>query len=311
MAIGDIVYGDIIRNINDFGEWDTDAPVRTRWKDGSPAYTKSLINVQMKFDNGKVICLLTQKAVPRKDPVQEMFWIWKYKSNDVRFLRDSLGCKVWNEWEQEDGTIGRAYGWVLRNKKRRVKITPELIEMIENGEIRDHKLCYSAFGKHIQKGYLMLDQVDYLIYTLKTNPYSRRIKTTLWSVDDLDRMALEPCVYETHWQLWGGKLHLTVNIRSNDMGLGNPYNIYQYSILHRMIAQVTGHEVGTICFNIDNAHIYDRHMDALLEQIERPMHEAPIVEINPEIKSFYDFTIDDITIKNYNPEKSIRMEVAI
>lgn len=311
MAIGDIVYGDVIRNINDFGEWDTDAPVRTRWKDGSPAYTKSLINVQMKFDNGNAICLLTQKAVPRKDPVQEMFWIWQYKSNDVRFLRDTLGCKVWNEWEKEDGTIGRAYGWVLRNKRRMVKLKPKLREMIENGEIRDAKPCYNAFGRRIKSGYVMLDQVDYLIYTLKTNPYSRRIKTTLWSVDDLDRMALEPCVYETHWQLWGGKLHLTVNIRSNDMGLGNPYNIYQYSILHRMIAQVTGHQVGTICFNIDNAHVYDRHMDALLEQIERPMHETPIVEINPEIKSFYDFTIDDITVKNYNPEKSIKLEVAI
>ena len=95
-------------------------------------------------------------------------------------------------------------------------------------------------------------------------------------------MDREPCVYETHWQKWGKQLHLTVNVRSNDLGLGNPYNLYQYAVGHRLIAQVTGHQAGTICFNIDNAHIYDRHMDILLEQIKAPMHDAPKIEIFTE-----------------------------
>jgi thymidylate synthase len=311
MTIGDIKYGSIIQEVADYGEWDYDAPVRTRWADGSPAYTKSILNAQMIFDNSTDVLesMLTQKKVPQKDPVNELFWIWKYKSNDVRFLRDELGCHVWDEWERPDGTIGRAYGWQLRCKRRKVKITPVLVDMISKREIRDYKVCYNEHG--VDTDYVMLDQVDYLIYILKTNPYSRRIKTTLWSTEDLDNMALEPCVYETHWQMWGGKLHLTVNIRSNDLGLGNPYNTYQYSILHRLIAQVTGHEAGTICFNIDNAHIYDRHMDALFEQIEKPMHDAPKIWINPDVKSFYNFTIDDIKLEDYKCEKSVKLEVAI
>jgi thymidylate synthase len=309
MTKGDIIYGDIIRKIHKHGEWDYEAPVRAKWKDGKPAYTKSILNVQMIFDNSKDILesILSQKFVPQKDPINEMFWIWQHKSNSVIFLREVMGCKVWNEWERVDGTIGLAYGWQLRNKLRKVLITDTLLEMMDNGELNN----VQPLVEGEDTGYVLLDQVDYLIYTLKVNPYSRRIKTTLWGVEELDDMALPPCVYETHWQMWGGKLHLTVNIRSNDLGLGNPYNIYQYSILHRLIGHVTGKKVGTICFNIDNAHIYDRHMDILLEQIEAPMHEAPTLWINPEVKSFYDFTAEDIKLENYVREKSRKMEIAI
>lgn len=300
MARVDNVYKTVISRIDRYGKWDKD--VRPKWADGTPAHTKSILNVQMKFDNGKEIPLLTTKTVPRKDPVNEMLWIWQFKSNCVKFLREVLKCNVWNEWERPDGTIGKAYGWQLRNKKRKVKITRALIKMINNGEIKP------AF---MSPDNAYLDQVDFLIYTLKTNPSSRRIKTTLWCVEDLDDMALEPCVYETHWQLWDGKLNLTVCVRSNDMGLGNPYNIYQYAILHRMIAQVVGLPVGEICFNIDNAHIYDRHIQPLLEQINRPTHKAPKIKINPNITSFYDFKASDVEVIDYVHGDSIKLEVAI
>jgi thymidylate synthase len=166
MTVADIVYGDIIRQVDNLGIWDKDAPVRAKWNDGTPAYTKSILNAQMIFDNGKEILdsILSQKRVPRKDPVQEMFWIWLFKSNDVKFLREVLGCTVWDEWERPDGTIGKAYGWQLRNKKRRVKITQTLMEMYFNGELSDN--IERTFD-----GYVMLDQVDYLIYILKTNPH--------------------------------------------------------------------------------------------------------------------------------------------
>ncbi|MCY7911153.1 thymidylate synthase [Bacillus inaquosorum] len=304
MSIADIVYKDLINKVDREGKWDRGCNVRPKWKDGTPAYTKSIINAQMKFDNSKEIPLLTQKRVPCFDPVKEVLWIWRDKSNEVDRLRQ-MGCTVWDEWEREDGTIGRAYGWQLGNKYRKVKIDTILSQMMENQEISGFKL-----SPEITEEYVLLDQVDYLLYTLKSNPSSRRIKTTLWCVEDLDDMALEPCVYETHWQLWDGKLNLTVNVRSNDLGLGNPYNIYQYSILHRLIAQVTGHEVGEICFNIDNAHIYDRHMDHLKNQIRKPMHRAPKVWINPNVKSFYDFTIDDIKVLDYEHEKGFKLEVA-
>lgn len=306
MSQADKVYKEVIEDILSNGKWDKDAPVRTVWKDGTPAYTKSLLNVQMKFDNGEEITMLTQKRVPQKDPLSEIFWIWQKMSNVVQDLRD-MGCNVWNEWERKDGTIGRSYGWQLANKKRKIKKDKLFYEMLKNGEFSFKKeKWHQKLFKHIK-----LNQVDYLLYILKKDPHSRRIKTTLWSVNDLDRMSLEPCVYETHFQSWDDALHLTVNVRSNDMGLGNPYNIYQYSILHRLIAQVTGHKVGTICFNVDNAHIYERHVDSLTDQISRPMHDAPEVWINPEITSFYDFTTDDIKIIGYEHEGSVPMEIAI
>lgn len=301
MSQADIQHNAIIKDILENGKWDK--KVRTKWKDGTPAYAKSVLNKRMEFDNGKEIPLLTSKRVPLKDPIIELFWIWQKKSNVVQELRD-MGCTVWDEWEMPDGTIGKAYGWQLRNKLRKVKVTSLLESMLTNGEISKVYYCE-------EKDCVKLDQVDYLLYMLKTNPYSRRIKTTLWCVEDLDEMALEPCVYETHWQMWDNKLHLTVNIRSNDMALGNPYNIYQYSILHRLIAQVTGHKVGNICFNIDNAHVYDRHIEALKEQIQKPIYDAPEVQINPNVKSFYDFTLDDIKVINYKHNGTIRLEVAI
>ncbi|MED1125450.1 thymidylate synthase [Bacillus atrophaeus] len=304
MSIADVVYKDLINKVDREGKWDRGCNVRPKWKDGTPAYTKSIINAQMKFDNSKEIPLLTQKRVPCFDPVKEILWIWRDKSNEVDRLRQ-MGCTVWDEWEREDGTIGRAYGWQLGNKYRKVKIDNILDQMMDDQEVSGFKI-----SPEITEEYVLLDQVDYLLYVLKSNPNSRRIKTTLWCVEDLDDMALEPCVYETHWQLWDGKINLTVNVRSNDLGLGNPYNIYQYSILHRLIAQVTGHEVGEICFNIDNAHIYDRHMDHLKNQIRKPMHRAPKVWINPNVKSFYDFTIDDIKVLDYEHEKGFKLEVA-
>ena len=301
MAKIDKIYNNLIKNVIKKGKWDE--PGRPRWEDGTPALTKSLLNAQIKFDNSKEIGLLTTKRVPMKDPIAELFWIWKHKSNNVDFLRNELKCKVWNEWQKDDDTIGKAYGWQLANKWRKVKLSHELMLMLEKKQL-------SKIRK-IENGFAYLDQVDYLIYTLKTNPNSRRIKTTLWCVEDLDDMALEPCVYETHWQYWDDKLNLTVNVRSNDLGLGNPYNVYQYAILHRLIAQVTGHEVGEICFNIDNAHVYDRHIEPLAEQIQRETYEAPQVWINPAIKSFYDFELSDIVISDYVHGKRVPLEVAI
>ncbi len=308
MAKVDEIYKDLVLDIYNNGEWDKDQKVRTVYADGVPAYTKSILNAQIKFDNGLDSPLLTSKRVPQKDPILEMFWIWKYKSNNVKLLRDELGCNVWNEWEKEDKTIGKAYGWQLRNKKRKIKITKVLREMVTNGELDVNNMDF-FYDEGFD--YCYLDQVDWLLYTLKTNPDSRRIKTTLWCVEDLDDMALEPCVYDTHWQVWNNKLNLTVNIRSNDVCLGNPYNIYQYSILHRMIAQVSDLEVGDICFNIDNAHIYDRHLETAIEQVNRETHGAPKIMINPSVRSFYDFTIDDIKVIDYKHNGNFKYEIAI
>ena len=277
MAEADIQYNQIIKRILNEGKWD--GVPRARWDNGEPAFAKTILNQRMMFDNSKDIPILTNKKVAIKSAITEILWIWQKKSNVVQELRD-MGSPVWDKFELEDGTIGKAYGWQLGNKKRLV-----------NSE--------------------ELDQVDYLMHELKTNPYSRRIKTTLWSVEDLPFMSLEPCVYETHWQYWDDKLHLTVNIRSNDMGLGNPFNIFQYSVLHRLISQVVHIPVGTICFNIDNSHVYDRHIDQLSEQIERTTFQAPELWINPDIDNFYDFTMDDIKLINYKHGEPIGLELSV
>lgn len=300
------------------GKWDNAEYVRTKYADGTPATTISLLNQKIEFDNSKDSALLTSKKVAIIDPIKEILWIWQDMSNDVNLL-ESKGCTVWNEWKNDKGEIGKAYGWQLRNKKRKVKIDKLLLDMSKEGKFSvkfnftndEWDKLYKEFEDTNYDEFVMLNQVDYLLYSLKKNPYSRRIKTTLYAIEDLDNMSLEPCVYETHWQLWDRKLHLTVNIRSNDYCLGNSYNVYQYSILHKMIAQVSDLEVGTICFNIDNLHVYDRHIETFKKQINGKLHHQPTVWINPNITSFYDFTIEDVKVKNYKHNGKFKYEIAI
>lgn len=159
--------------------------------------------------------------------------------------------------------------------------------------------------------YQMIDQVDYLLNQLKNNPSSRRHITTLWNPDDLDDMSLTPCVYETQWHVKGGKLHLEVRCRSNDMALGNPFNVFQYNVLQRMIAQVTGYELGEYIYHIGDCHIYTRHIEPIKEQINRTRFEAPTLWINPDVKDFYDFKISDFKLINYDYGEKINFEVAI
>ncbi|MCY8230049.1 thymidylate synthase, partial [Bacillus spizizenii] len=205
-------YNSIIKDIMNNGISDEEFNVRTKWdSDGTPAHTLSVISKQMRFDNSEVP-ILTTKKVAWKTAIKELLWIWQLKSNDVTEL-NKMGVHIWDQWKQEDGTIGHAYGFQLGKKNRNL-----------NGE--------------------KVDQVDYLLHQLKNNPSSRRHITMLWNPDELDSMALTPCVYETQWYVKQGKLHLEVRARSNDMALGNPFNVFQYNVLQRMIAQVTGYELG-------------------------------------------------------------------
>ncbi|MGD1416532.1 thymidylate synthase [Bacillus stercoris] len=295
MSQADEQYKKVINNILNQGYWDKDQNVRTVWADNTPAHTISWIGQEIRFDNSEVP-ILTTKKVAWKTAIKELLWIWQKKSNVVQELRD-MGVKIWNEWELEDGTIGKAYGYQLGKKNREI-VTP-LNSQYSNG--------IEAGTFKVKK----IDQVDYLLHQLKNNPASRRHITTLWNPDDLDDMSLTPCVYETQWHVKGGKLHLEVRCRSNDMALGNPFNVFQYNVLQRMIAQVTGLELGEYIYHIGDAHIYDRHVEAIKEQMERESFPAPKLWINPEVKSFYDFTIDDFKLIEYKHGDTIKMEVAI
>jgi thymidylate synthase len=300
----DAQYNRVIDTILRVGYWDTDQKVRTVWADGTPAHTISWIGQSMIFDNSEVP-ILTTKKVAWKTAIKELLWIWQMKSNRVQDLRD-MGVKIWNEWELPNGTIGKAYGYQLGKRTNNARAYS--VSKVKS-ELLDSKYGYEYVHSSVE--YLFLDQVDHLIQELINNPSSRRHITTLWNPDELGEMSLTPCVYETQWHVKGGKLHLEVRCRSNDMALGNPFNVFQYNVLQRMIAQITGLELGNYIYHIGDAHIYSRHAEPIKEQISRPSFEAPTLWINPEIKNFYDFTIDDFKLIDYQHGDKVSFEIAI
>lgn len=293
MSLADAQYNNLINEIIHNGVLDNEYTVRTKWLDGSSAHTKSILSKVMGFDNSEVP-ILTTKKVAWRTAIKELLWIWQMKSNKVQDLRD-MGVHIWDEWELEDGTIGKAYGYQLGKKCRKVK------RKLHGGKGNPLALEYETYN----------DQVDYLLYELVHNPASRRHITTLWNIDDLDEMTLTPCVYETQWYVKQDKLHLDVRCRSNDMALGNPFNVFQYNVLQRMIAQVTGYALGEYNFYIGDCHLYDKHIQPLSQQIKREQYEAPTLWINPKVKNFYDFTIDDFKLIDYKHGDKIEMEVAL
>ncbi|MEC0209707.1 thymidylate synthase [Paenibacillus ehimensis] len=291
MSKYDQIYKELVEDIIDNGVWDRDQTVRTKWADGSPAYTKSVISKQIVFDNTEVP-ILTTKKVAWKTAIHELLWFYVHRTSDVTYLRDN-NVKIWEEWTMSDDTIGKAYGYQLGKEI----YTGEFETVRENG-----LLTYEP---------VVTNQVHILIEGLKKNPASRRHIISLWNIDDLHLMSLYPCVWHNQWLVKEGKLHLVVGVRSNDMALGNPFNVFQYYVLQRMIAQVTGYGVGTLTFNINDCHVYERHIEPLKEQLNRTPLNPPTLWINPEVENFDEFTIDDFKLIDYDHHPSIKMEVAI
>ena len=278
MSKVDDIYYNLVREILQNGVWDTDQKVRTRWADGTPAHTISIFGKQLVFDCSEVP-ILTTKYVPPKAPIHEILWFFVKKTSDCSYL-DEHNVKIWKEWTNKQNNIGKAYGYQAGKKVLSL-----------NGE--------------------KVDQVDYLIHQLRNNPASRRHITTWWNIDDLDEMELAPCWHSTQWLVKQGKLHLIVTARSSDVFLGLPFNIYQYYVLLRMVAQVTNWQIGTLICNIGDVHIYDRHVPIIEKQIEMPQYEAPTLWINPDVKELSDFTIDDFKLINYQHGPALKAEVAI
>jgi len=290
MSRADIVYNKLVEDIVENGLCGVSKVPKTTWKDKEPTSTKYLTNVQMKFNNEKELPILTSKKIMQKELIVKMFWIWKYKSSCVELLAEKFKSNT--------------CGWQLGNKYRKVKITEELLEMFYAGELSDNY-------KKTYDGHILLDQVDYLIYTLKTNPNVSVVKTTLWDIEDLDEMDLEHCVHEANWQVCDRKLNLTVNVLSHDVVLESPNDMYMYAVLHRMIAHVTDLEVGEMCFNIDKAQIHDNHISGIQKQIDKTLYSAPKLWLNPHVHSFYDFTPEDILLVGYVYGKTIKTEDVI
>ncbi len=264
MSLADTKYLDIVQNILDNGRLGQN-------RTGMPAY--KLPHQIMQFDLEKEFPILTTKFVAFKTSVKEILWIWQKQSNDVRVLQQ-WNCHVWDEWMQEDGTIGKAYGYQLAK----------------------------------------YHQVDTLLKTLKENPQSRRMVVSMWNVEDLPEMALQPCAFLTMWDVSAdNRLNCMLVQRSGDMGLGIPFNMAQYAALVCMIAQVSGLRPGLFTHVINNAHIYENHVEALKTQLARrnEAYPAPRLQLNPEIKDFYDFKPEDIVLENYQHLGKLPMKVSV
>ena len=263
MSYADKLFIDMCKDILENGYSTEGEKVRPKWEDGTYAYTIKRFGVVNRYDLQKEFPALTLRRTYFKSAVDEMLWIWQKKSNNVK----DLNSTIWDEWADADGSIGKAYGYQLGVK---------------------HKY---------KEG--MMDQVDRVLYDLKENPYSRRIMTNIYVHEDLHEMNLYPCAYSMTFNVTDDKLNAVLNQRSQDILTANNWNVVQYAVLLHMIAQVSGLRAGELVHVIADAHIYDRHIPLVKELISREPLPAPTFWINPEIKNFYDFTVDDVRLDNY------------
>lgn len=269
MSYTDQIFIDMCKDILENGTSTEGEKVRPKWEDGSYAYTIKKFGVVNRYDLSKEFPIMTLRRTAFKTCIDELLWIWQKKSNNIHDLKGH----IWDSWADEDGSIGKAYG-------------------------------YQMGVKHAYKEGMM-DQVDRVIYDLKNNPYSRRIMTNLYVHQDLHEMNLYPCAYSMTFNVTKKKdsdkltLNAVLNQRSNDVLAANNWNVCQYAVLVHMLAQVCDMEVGELVHVIADAHIYDRHIPMIKELITRTPFDAPKFWINPDIKDFYQFTLDDFKLEGY------------
>ena len=271
----DSAYKALVDTIYYNGIW-TDTNVRTKYADGTPATYKAVAGIFFKLDNSRDDAfLLTTKHVAWKAAVKEMYWIYIMQSNKVKDLQD-MNVHVWDEWIKEDGTIGPAYGAIISKP---------------------------TFGYK--------NQLEYVVETLKKDPNSRRVMINLWDIDNLPEMALTPCCYNLLFNILDGKLYMQLNIRSSDVALGLPFNIFQFQVLHKLIAHECKVEPADMIVMISNLHYYDRHEEKLLNQVDYDeLFPDATLKINyPE--SIWNFKPEMVEVLNYKHGPKIDFEIAI
>jgi len=240
--------------------------------------TRSVFGYQMRFDLAEGFPLVTTKKVHTKSVIHELLWFIRGETN-VKPLQDA-GVRIWNAWADPDtGELGPIYGYQWRSWP-------------------------APNGEHI-------DQLREVVDAIETNPNSRRLIVSAWNVADLPKMALAPCHTLFQFYVADGKLSCQLYQRSADLFLGVPFNIASYALLTLMIAQVTNLKPGEFVHTFGDAHIYDNHHEQVREQLKRTPKPLPTIKLNPEVKSLFDFTYDDITLENYDPDPHIPAPVAV
>ncbi len=276
MSLADKIFIDMCKDIIDNGVSTEGEKVRPKWEDGTSAYTIKRFGVVNRYDLSKEFPALTLRRTGIKSCVDELLWIWQKKSNNI----NELNSHIWDSWADEDGSIGKAYG-------------------------------YQMSVKHAYREGMM-DQVDRVIHDLKSNPYSRRIMTNIYVHQDLAEMNLYPCAYSMTFNVTKEKdsekltLNAILNQRSQDVLAANNWNVCQYAVLVHMLAQVCDMKVGEFVHVIADAHIYDRHISLIEELIGREPLPAPTFWLNPEVKDFYDFTPEDVKLIDYETGPQIK-----
>ncbi len=239
--------------------------------------TISVFGYQMRFDLSQGFPLLTTKKLHTRSIIYELLWFLKGSTN-VAYLRDNK-VTIWDEWADENGELGPVYGYQWRSWP-------------------------AVDGRHI-------DQITQVVNSIGNNPDSRRHLVCAWNVGDIDRMALPPCHVLFQFYVANGRLSCQLYQRSCDIFLGVPFNIASYALLTAMMAQVTGLQPGEFVHTLGDAHIYSNHIEQVKLQLTREPRPLPVLKLNPNVHSIFDFTFDDFAIEGYDPHPHIKGAIAV
>ena len=313
MSKADELFVAMCQDIIDNGYSTEGEKVRPVWTDtGESAYTIKRFGVVNRYNLAEEFPAITLRRTAIKSCTNEMLWIWQKKSNNINDLKST----VWDEWADESGSIGSAYGYQIAKKyahhvlKTAEQVAGEFPVVDGREELSDYP---SAEIKDIDgKTYVMLDQIDGVRYDLKHTPFSRRIIANMYNLEELHDMHLYPCAYSMTFNVTSkpgsDKLVLNglLNQRSQDILAANNWNVCQYAVLIHMLARDCDMEVGELVHVISDAHIYDRHIPIVKELITREQFDAPKFWLNPEKHNFYDFTEDDIRLDDYQTGPQVK-----
>ena len=286
MSYADKIFKSMCEDILENGTDTKGQDVRPVWPDtGEKAYTIKKFGVVNTYDLREEFPAITFRKTYIHNAMDEILWIFQKKSNNI----NDLNSHIWEQWADDDGSIGKAYGYQI-------------------GQSYLHHT--SKYDNNVQVN-VFLDQINAVLYDLKNTPYSRRIMTTMWNPQDLHEMKLQPCCWSCTFNVTDDgddklTLNMVLNQRSSDVLTANNWNVCQYALLLKMIAQVSNMNAGKLLHVIADAHIYDRHIDIVKNLIRRVQYDAPTVILNPDIKDFYKFTTKDLTIINYKAGEQIK-----